>query len=138
MRPLPAYALIGLMAALSACQANTAPSNPLAGEWRLEDLNRAGVIDNSNVTLTLGADGRVFGNAGCNQYSGLYTLDDEEFSINPPIIATQRACVAEAMMRQEQSYLLTLPTMTKLATDFSGAMVLRDDKGNTLTFRKAE
>lgn len=106
--------------------------------WHLEDLNRAGVISNSGITLSMTPNGQLNGYAGCNSYSGRYTLEGEKLRINPAIVSTLRACMDEAMMRQEQVYLHTLPTMTRLQADASGALQLADDRGNTLTFKAAD
>src|SRR5690606_18023132 len=104
--------------------------------WRLEDLDKTGVIDNSHITLTFGSQGRISGSAGCNNYNGGYVLEGETLTIGPNIAATMRACIAEALMRQEQTFLQTLPAMTKATIDETGALILSNEEGQTLLFRE--
>lgn len=106
-------------------------------EWVLEDLNGGGVIDNSHMTLTLGADGRLHGDSGCNYYNGSYTLEGETLGVSPNLVSTMRACVADSLMQQEQAFLKTLAQMTAATLDDTGALVLSGAEGaGSLKFRK--
>jgi heat shock protein HslJ/membrane-bound inhibitor of C-type lysozyme len=103
-------------------------------DWRLEDLDRTGIIDFSHLTLRLDEAGRVSGSGGCNQFSGGYSLNEGELKIGDNLAVTRKAC-AESLMDQEQRYLGLLPSMRRLALDETGALVLSSEEGQTLTFR---
>lgn len=107
-------------------------------KWKLEDMNKAGVIDGSNMTLSFDDEGRLFGNAGCNNYSGSYTLEGENLSVSPHLISTMRACIAESMMQQETNFLQTLPAMKTATIDETGALILSGEDDRSLLFRAAE
>lgn len=106
--------------------------------WRLEDLNGGGVIDDSRITLIFGVDGRLHGNSGCNLYSGRYAQEGKTLKIDSNIMATERACAAEAMMRQEQIFLRMLPKLTTMHIDKTGALTLDNSAGESLLFRSVE
>lgn len=138
---------------LAACTnpASLAPAGPTAVEppsgaaphgarqargipWRLEDLDRTGIIDRSRITLLLGNDGRASGMAGCNRYTAAYTLDDATLAIDPRIASTRMACAAEAMMYQEQRYFELLPLMDRAVVDATGALILTGKGGVSMKF----
>ena len=49
------------------------------------------------------ADARATGNGGCNRFSGSYTLDGTSLSFGP-LAMTRRACLEEALNRQETAF----------------------------------
>ncbi|HEY1096642.1 MAG TPA: META domain-containing protein [Alphaproteobacteria bacterium] len=102
--------------------------------WILEDINNTGVIDNSHITLKFTKEGRVYGNAGCNSYNGQYELDDQNLIIGTNMISTMMACVAPAMMEQENRYKTLLPQMKKVQLLKNGALVLMANDGRILRF----
>lgn len=68
----------------------------------------ASLVEGTVVTAEFGADGRVAGSGGCNQFNGAYTLDGAALAIGP-IAATRRACLApEGVGEQEAAYLAAL------------------------------
>ena len=54
-----------------------------AGEWRVEYIAGAGVIDNSPATLLFGPEGRLSGNASCNRLIASYTVEGSRLTISP-------------------------------------------------------
>ncbi len=50
-------------------------------EWKLEDLLGGGIIDRSNVTLTLGPDGQASGSGGCNRFFGSWSVKGSALSL---------------------------------------------------------
>ena len=64
-----------------------AQATGLAGTaWRVGGYNNGkqavvGVINGTTLTLTFGADGRVSGSGGCNNFSGGYRLEGEKLTI---------------------------------------------------------
>ena len=55
------------------------------------------------------ADGVASGNAGCNQFSGSYSIDGTSLSIAPELAQTMMACEPDAQA-VEDAYLALLPT----------------------------
>jgi heat shock protein HslJ len=99
------------------------PASLLTGaEWRIEDIAGKGIVDSSNVTLGIGADGRAFGSTGCNRFMGGYTLTGEGFSFGQMGV-TMMAC-PEALMKQERAMLDALGAVTRFAFDETGALLL--------------
>lgn len=98
-------------------------------EWVVEDIGGAGLVDASHLSLTFYADGSVGGAAGCNGWTGSFTLDAGlTFG---PAAATRMAC-APALMTQEQAFLTALGQVAAYGIDDSGALVLEDAAGTPL------
>ncbi len=72
-----------------------------AAEW----IGEEPVIGRTQLTLVL-ADGRAYGNGGCNHWFGSYVQDGEQLRFSE-LGSTRRAC-SEAIMAQERRFLDTL------------------------------
>ncbi|MGV2835416.1 META domain-containing protein [Pseudomonas shirazensis] len=77
----------------------------------LEWIGERPLMDYSNLTLTLGEDGRAYGNAGCNHWFAPYTLNGDELSFGK-VGKTRKLC-APALMEQEQRFLQALETVQR-------------------------
>jgi heat shock protein HslJ len=102
--------------------------------WRLEDLDKTGIIDRSRITLLLGEDGRAVGMAGCNRYTTGYLLDGKTLTIDPRIASTRMACMTDSLMYQEQRFFELLPLMHKAEIDETGALILGGKDGASMKF----
>ncbi|WP_285425136.1 META domain-containing protein [Pseudomonas sp. efr-133-TYG-103a] len=69
----------------------------------LEWIGERPLIDNSHLTMTLGKDGRAYGNAGCNHWFASYQLDGDAIHFGP-VGSTRKLC-APALMEQEHRFL---------------------------------
>ncbi|HEX8595318.1 MAG TPA: META domain-containing protein [Pseudomonas sp.] len=100
-------AFLGLMmgALLVGCAAQPLPIKQ-DQSYVLEWIGERPLIDSSHLTMTLGADGRAYGTAGCNHWFAPYTLDDK--SINFGTVGSTRKRCAPALMEQEQRFLQAL------------------------------
>lgn len=126
-RFLLALVLAATLVVLGGCSGD--PARPLqGGEWVVEDINAAGIIDRSRVTLTFGPDGRVNGRASCNNFMGEYRLTGDGLTIDAP--ATTRKICAPALMEQEQRVLRNLQTLRSYEFDGTGALLLHSDGGS--------
>jgi len=76
-------------------------------EW----IGERPLMDYAHLTVTLGADGRAYGNGGCNHWFAPYTLDGDKLSFGK-IGSTRKLC-AEALMEQEQRFFKTLQTVER-------------------------
>ena len=61
----------------------------------------------TSITALFGADGKLTGSSGCNQYSAAYTLNGAQITIGLPV-GGQMMC-EQPVMEQEQAYLGWLP-----------------------------
>lgn len=93
-------------------------------KWTLVRIMDKDVAD-SNAFISFATDeNRVFGNAGCNNFSGTYELrDGNQFSLSP-LAATKKMCVD---MSIEDQFLTLLGKVDNYTI-----------KGNQLTLQKAK
>lgn len=106
-----------------------AAANPLIGSWDVTGYNNGkqavvSPVTGSELTAIFTPD-QVSGSAGCNAYSGGYTIDGATITIGP-LASTKRACEDQAVSDQEQQFLTAL----QAATTF-------DQTGNTVTLKAA-
>ena len=87
----------------------------LVATWRL-----VGTKGETPITVTFAADGRVSGNAGCNTFTGRYSVDDLSLSVGP-LASTRRACPTPELQAQEQGFLQDLQQVARL--EVSGAQL---------------
>nr|WP_244563665.1 META domain-containing protein [Ensifer aridi] len=78
----------------------------LVGTWLAEDIGGRGVIDDLQTTLEIREDGAFGGMAGCNNFTGTFSLSDATISFGSAA-ATRKMC-APAIMDQQQKFLNAL------------------------------
>ena len=88
------------------------------------------VLSGTTVTARFGSDGRVFGSAGCNQYSGVFSLKDYAVSVSN-VTATEMYCTQAGIMAQETMYLDDLGNVSLFRAG-TGYLKLYDGTGKTL------
>ena len=110
------------------------PTPLLGAEWKIENLDGGGVIDNSHATLLFLRDGRLAGSATCNRIIGSYQSDGKTLTIEPAG-TTMMAC-PQALMNQERKLLDLLPKITQFRMDGTGALVLSTADGRTVVARR--
>jgi heat shock protein HslJ len=106
-----------------------AAANPLEGSWDVTGYNNGkqavvSPVTGSTLTAIFTAD-QVSGSAGCNTYSGSYTLDGTTLKIGP-LASTMKACADQAVNDQEQQFLAALQASTTYS-----------QSGNSLTLKAA-
>jgi len=95
-------------------------------EWDVTNYNNGrdavvGLIPDTEISASFGADGSLSGNAGCNQYVGTYTTNGNAIQISE-LGTTFRLCTEpEGVMQQEQDYLLALQSAATFRVE--GAML---------------
>ncbi len=104
-------------------------------DWVVEDLNRGGVIDNTRLTLTFGADGKVSGSTNCNRFNGTFTATATSVSFGP-LAMTRRACTGEALSLQQRKYMDALGGVMAWTIEAEGALVLTGDAGKRVLLRR--
>jgi heat shock protein HslJ len=99
--------------------------------WHVQSYNngQGGVVTTlprTQLSATFGADQRVAGSAGCNRFSGTYTMEGESLSFGP--LATTRMACPEPIMEQERAFLAALESTTQF-TQTGDRLTLRDADG---------
>lgn len=103
--------------------------------WVVEDIDNRGIIDNSRVTLGFTEDGRISGQASCNNYSGSYRFASGRLTLDGPLAVTRKMC-PPALMNQEQRFLDTLRTGLAVSQNGQGALMLTNGDGHSLLARR--
>ena len=117
--------------------------NELIGtRWALVTyLNAAGetvnVLENSEVTAEFGPDGRVTGNAGCNNYFAGYTVDGNNLTISQAG-STMMACEPTEIMDQEAGFLAALQSAATYSIAGDRLEIANADGETALTFQVVE
>ncbi|MEU1204310.1 META domain-containing protein [Nocardia sp. NPDC005825] len=117
------------------------PDKPLVGTtWivtsllRTQAKIRSVTLDEVRPTLTITPDGKVSGNAGCNQMTGTAAIDGEDVTFS---IATTRMMCAPEVMEVEQQVLEALNGKVKATID-SDVLTLRNAGNDTGIELRAE
>lgn len=95
------------------------PDRPLVGTvWQLTTFVSGDVanslLNDTQITLEF-ADGQVRGTAGCNQYTGAYTLSDSAIKVGD-VVSTKMAC-SDEIMKQEFSFVEALQDAKTLSIE---------------------
>ena len=104
--------------------------------WSLVELggqSARAAGDNGTPTLHLdAAQKRASGNTGCNSFGGEYEMSGESLRFGP-LASTRRACVDEALNRQESAFLRALDG-TRTWRIVAGTLVLSGEAGQVARF----
>lgn len=93
-----------------------AASSGLAGSsWVLTDLNGAGVVSDTRVTLDFGANGRATGTGSCNRYFA--TVEISASSIRFGAVGSTRMACATPVSLQEVQYFAALEAANRFSVD---------------------
>lgn len=141
------HALLLALALAAGCTASGAPEQRPAAEaspsrtpegtgWRLVELGGQPVTVAQNTSapsLQLNAaEDRASGETGCNGFFGSYELSGATLRFGQ-LASTRRACLDEAMNRQEQAYVRALEN-TRTWRIADGALILAGDAGDLARF----
>jgi heat shock protein HslJ len=130
--------LVGGAVALSFSPQASPDPLPLAGTtWTLSSIAAGdavmSVVSGTEITTVFAADETVSGSAGCNSFSGMYTLAGDRLSFSP--LATTKMACAGYVMTQERVFLDAMSKVSSFTIegaqltlqDRSGAMLLGFD-----------
>ncbi len=113
-----------------------AAATPIALEntrWEALGINngRGGVVSRATTDLAtaLFADGKLSGDAGCNQFSASYETDGNRITIGPAMATRKHCAVPDGIMEQERQYLQALARAHTYTLKPAG-LELRDEKGS--------
>jgi len=96
-----------ILAACASLGSQTGGGDLTGKVWALTELMGKPPAAGVGISAQFSADGKVSGSAGCNRYSGTYTVSGNSISISSPMATTMMMC-DEAVMEQESAYLKAL------------------------------
>lgn len=121
-----------------------AQSSDLAGSaWDAINYNNGksavvGVMLDTHLTATFGADGTINGSAGCNNFMGSYTSDGVGAIQIGPLATTRKMCpVPEGIMEQEAQYLAALESAATYRIDGDRLELRTADDAMAANFQRA-
>jgi heat shock protein HslJ len=79
-------------------------------------------------------NGRISGTAGCNRFSGDYSIASNVITLGP--IASTRMLCPDKQMAQEDKFLALLAGKVTKRYSVEGDLILTDEKGNRATLRQ--
>lgn len=114
---------------LSGCGGAVLPAASLAGSlWRFSHIGGVAVADESRTELRFAAT-HLSGSAGCNRFTGSYTLAGTMLTAGP-LVMTRMACMGAAG-EQEQRLMALMAGPVTIAYTADGAMMLSGADGMT-------
>lgn len=105
----------------------------LIGTWLAEDIGGGGVIDDLQSTLEIRDDGTYGGMAGCNHFTGTFSLSGSKITFGPAA-STRKMCVPAAMT-QEQKFFEAL--RSELSWVVAGSKLVLTKAGGGVAVRLA-
>ena len=105
-------------------------ASPL-GTWEvtafLQGDGVSSLVEGSRITATFAEGGKLSGSAGCNDYSGTFTLGSRTLTIDD-VSATELACeIPAGVMEQEQAFLAALPRTARYTLEGRSLTLLTEE-----------
>jgi heat shock protein HslJ len=116
--------------------AETASSDLTGPLWSLDTINNQPLVPGSGISAQFTSDGKLSGSAGCNQYSGTYSVSGNTMKISSSLATTMMAC-QQNIMDQENAYLKALGEV-KNYTVSGDQLTLSDANNNSLLVYKPQ
>lgn len=129
-----------LVACSSASDSTSSSADDLEGVWWALEVHTdaqgaESVVIEGVVVDAFFEDGRVGGNAGCNQYSGSYAVDGDEIQVGE-LATTMIACPID-VMDQESAYLASMQSAASFEISDGKLSLFDEDGGLLLRFAEA-
>lgn len=117
------------------CGGKILPPDTLAGSnWTFVSIDGVAVAKDRPTSLQFDGN-RLSGNAGCNRFSGGYSVSDRTLKAGP-LMATEMGCPG-AGMTQEQAFFKMMAAPVKLTFADDGTLILASGEGRTVVLRRA-
>ncbi len=108
----------------------------LAGsEWLVTDGNPSSQ-DATEQTIRFGSDQKVSGNAGCNKFSGKFTIQGDQLAIGP-LMVTRMFCDAD-LMQQETALLKALANVKTFKGNHMTLVLMDKDMSILRTLKRTD
>ena len=118
--------------ALQGCGGKILPPSELAGtNWTFASIGGVAVAANRPTSLQFDGN-RLSGSAGCNRFSGSYSVDGTTLKAGP-LMATEMACPG---MELEQAFFKLMATPVSLTFADDGTLILTGEGGKTAVLRR--
>jgi heat shock protein HslJ len=126
------------MAVVAACASPASQSGgDLTGKvWGLSELLGKAPVAGTGISAQFTADGKVSGSAGCNRYTGGYTVSGKTITFSSPMALTMMMC-EPAIMEQESAYMKALSEAKTFAVN-QDQLTLAGADGAKLAVYKVE
>ncbi len=99
---------LGMMLLTACASSGAQQGGELTGKvWAVTDLMGKPLVADTGISAEFTTDGKVSGSAGCNRYSGTYTVSGNNITFSSPMASTMMMC-DQAVMDQESAYLKVL------------------------------
>ena len=129
------FALLVLLAGCSSL--NSSSGGTLTGQtWVLTELAGQPLVADLGISAHFNTDGTVSGSAGCNRYSGKYTVSGDSISFSVNLAMTMMMC-EQAIMDQETAYINALGQV-KTYSISGDQLSLKDANGKDLLVFQAQ
>ena len=115
----------------------------IGSHWRATGYNNGrnalvSLIEGTEISLHLGAEGQLEGSAGCNQYSAPFEIQGERISIGPARSTRKFCAEPEGLMAQEAAFLDALPKAVHLEMSGERLEMRMADGAMVATWARAE
>jgi len=100
--------------------------------WVLEDLGGRGIVDSSRADATFTEDGKVYGRATCNRFSGSWKRAKDGIAITMGPTAVTRMACPESLMEQEGRFLAVMSGERRVTFQPDGALLVGDGAESAL------
>ncbi|NTV00358.1 MAG: META domain-containing protein [Methanoregulaceae archaeon] len=126
---------------LAGCSSTVPPEDLTRSPWLLvsyldKEKGLSAVPPGSQVTLSFREDGKLSGNAGCNDYFGTYRVDGGLLSTGG-LVSTEKYCLyPQGVMDLEGKYLSLLPESTRYNIDGDELTLSYYDERKLLVFKR--
>lgn len=95
--------------------------------WTIVEAGGAAVPEGSPASIEFNIEGQVFGNSGCNRFTGGYVAGGEDVTFQP-IAGTRMMCPPEAMA-VETAVFAVLQGQARVSVDADGRLVIEGAAG---------
>jgi heat shock protein HslJ len=128
---------VGMMILTACTSSGSQQRGDLTGKvWALTELMGKLPVAGTGISAQFTADGKVSGSAGCNRYTGTYTVSGNRITFSSSMALTMMMC-EPAIMEQESAYLKALGEAKTFAIK-GDQLILSGGDGTKLAVYKAE
>ena len=118
------WLLVATFALVLAACGSYSPGGLSGTNWTVTSLGGQATVAASQPTIVFGADGKVNGTTGCNNYNGTYTVSGSNLTISP-LATTLKACADPAVSAQETAFSTAFQGATSWAIGSDGNLTLK-------------
>ena len=128
---------VGMLILAACTSSGSQQGGDLTGKvWALTELMGKAPMAGTGISAEFTADGKVAGSAGCNRYSGTYTVSGGNITFSTQMAMTMMMC-EQAVMDQESAYMQALGEAKTFAVN-GDQLTLTGGDGVTLAVYKAQ